>query len=300
MDHRIAALATRQAGRVSREQLLALGLGPGAIDHRRASGRLHLATRGVYAVGHLHLCGDAARWTALLACGPDAVLSHRSAAGLWGILPHPATIVQLTLPGQRGRKRRGEGIRTHRALVPRSERTRRHGLPVTSLARTLLDVAATESRRTVEQALDGADTQRVLDLRAIDAIAPPGSTRPGARHLRTVLAEHHPGTTITKSDLEEAMLAICRRHALPRPAFNAYVEGWEIDVVWRAHRLAVEVQSTRFHATSQRIARDAEKEADLMAAGWRVLHVADLHVVHEPEAVARRIIALLGRMPVVP
>ncbi|MBJ7330184.1 MAG: DUF559 domain-containing protein [Solirubrobacteraceae bacterium] len=285
---------------MSREQLLELGFGPGAIDHRKAVGRLHLVSRGVYAVGHTHTCGHAANWTALLACGPEAVLSHRSAAAAWGVLPWPATIVQLTVPNQRGRTRRREGIRVHRGSVPDTERARRGGFPVTSLARTFLDLAATEPPRVVEQALDSAETQRNFDMRAIDALAPEGSTRPGAAAFRAVLATHLPGTTITKSDLEEAMLSLCRRHRLPRPVFNAYVEGWEVDVVWRAERLCVEVQSTRYHATSQRIARDAEKEADLMAAGWAVLHVADRHVLHEPDRVADRVLAVLaGRSMVI-
>lgn len=300
IDQRVAAIATRQGGRISRRQLLALGLGPGAIDHRRATARIHVVSRGIYAVGHVHRCGHAAVWEALLACGSDAVLSHRSAAAVWGVLPTPATIVQLTVPGERGRKRRREGIRTHRALVPAGERTRREGLPVTTLARTLLDVAASEPTRVVEQALDGADTQRVLDLGAIERVAPPGCGRPGARHLWSVLRRHHPGTTITKSKKEEAMLAICRARGLPHPAVNAYVEGWEVDFVWHAHRFGVEVQSTAFHATSQRIGRDAEKEADLMAAGWQVLHVADRQLVHEPGRTAQRVAAVLARMPVVP
>lgn len=300
IDHRIAALASRQGGRVSREQLLALGLGPGAIDHRRAAGRLHVDARGVYAVGHRHQCGDAARWTALLACGPDAVLSHRSAAAVWAMLPHPATVVHVTLAGERGRKRRRDGIRTHRSVVPSGERTVRHGLRVTTFARTLLDIAATEPTRVVEQALDGADTARILDMRAIDAIAPPGSTRPGAVPLRAILRRHHPGTTITKSGLEEIMLGLNRRHGLPPAVCNTYVEGWEVDVVWHRERLAIEVQSTTFHATSQRIARDAEKEADLMAAGWQVLHVADRHLLHEPERVAQRVLGVMRRMTMVP
>ena len=299
MDERIAALATRQGGRVSRRQLLGLGLSASAIERRRRTGSLITVARGIYAVGHLHRCGHAAVWEALLACGSDAVLSHRSAAAVWGVLPTPATIVQLSVPSARGRRRRHDRIRAHRIIVPPTERTRRDGLPVTTLARTLLDVAATEPTRVVEQALDGADTRRVLDLRTIEQVAPPGCGRPGAKHLWRVLRTHHPGTTITKSMKEEAMLAICREHALPHPVLNAYVEGWEVDFVWHAHRLAVEVQSTAFHATSQRIARDAEKEADLMAAGWQVLHVADRQLVYEPAQVARRVVAVLSRVPVV-
>lgn len=299
MDDRIAALATKQGGRIGRRQLLGLGLSASAIERRRRSGNLIDVGRGIYAVGHLHRCGHAAIWEALLACGSDAVLSHRSAAGVLGMLPPPATVVHLCVPGARGRRRRHDGIRAHRIEIPSAERTRREGLPVTTMARTLLDIAATEPTRVVEQALDGADTQRILDIRPIEAIAPPGCGRPGAPHLWEVIRTHFPGTTITKSMKEEAMLAICREHGLPRPTLNDHVEGWEVDFVWRAHRFAVEVQSTAFHATSQRIARDATKEADLLIAGWQVLHVADRQLVFEPNHVAQRVIALLSQRPVV-
>lgn len=295
----IAEIATRQAGRISRRQLLELGLSPSAIQRRRRSGLLLDAGQGIYAVGHLHRCGDAAIWEALLACGRDAVLRHRSAAAEWEVLPRPATVVYLAGPTQRGRHRRHDGIRLARTDVPPAERAVRHGLPVTTLARALLDIAATEPSRVVEQALDGADTARRLDIGAIEAIAPPGCGRPGARHLWQVIRTHHAGTTISKSDREEAMLALCRRHGLPRPALNQYVEGWEIDFVWRELRFAIEVQSTRYHATSQRIARDAEKEGELMIAGWELLHVADRHLIHEPAKVARLVIGVLRRMRVV-
>lgn len=299
MDERIAALATKQGGRISRRQLLGLGLSASAIERRRHSGSLITVGRGIYAVGHLHRCGDAAIWEALLACGSDAVLSHRSAAGILGMLTPPATVVHLCVPGARGRRRRHDGIRAHRVEIPDVERTRRDGLPITTMARTLLDLAATEPTRVVEQALDGADTQRILDVAAIEAIAPPGCGRPGAPHLWNVIRTHHPGTTITKSMKEEAMLEICRDHGLPRPTLNDHVEAWEVDFVWRAHRFAVEVQSTAFHATSQRIARDATKEADLLIAGWQVLHVADRQLVYEREQVGRRVAALLAQRPVV-
>lgn len=161
------------------------------------------------------------------------------------------------------------------------------------MARTLLDVAATEPRRVVEQALEGADVARVFDLRAIERLAPRGSGHPGAKLLYAVLDEELIGTTITRSDLEEAMLALCRAHALPQPLLNHVVEGREVDCLWPQQLLAVEVQSTKYHATPQRIARDAVKEADLMAAGYRVLHVADIHVIRRPADVARRVARLL-------
>lgn len=293
IDHQIARAAAPRGGIITRGRLRSLGLTDAAIDHRVRSGRLHRRYRGVYLVGHPHCCGHAHRWAALLACGPGAVLSHRSAAALWGMLPEPAN-VHVTVPTDAGRAAR-QGIRIHRSTTLTADvRAVREGFPVTSMARTLCDIAATEPRRVVERTLEGADVARVFDLRAIERLAPRGSRVPGARRLYTVLDEELIGTTITRSDLEEAMLALCRAHGLPQPLLNQFVEGWEVDCLWPEHRLAVEVQSTKYHATTRRIARDADKEADLMAAGYDVLHVADVHVIRRPADVARRVARLLA------
>lgn len=294
-DHEIAAIASRQGGVISRAQLFAIGLSRSAIDGRLRTGRLHRVARGVYAVGHTHL-GDAAyNWIALLTTGETAVLSHRSAAALWGMLPPPATRVHLTVPGRGGRSRR-RGLRIHRPVALRPEDiTVRHDFPATSLARTFLDIAATEPRRVVERALDGADTERVFDLRLIEARIPRGCGLAGARLLWSVIDEHLPGTTISRSDYEEAMLALCRRYGLPQPVMNRHIGVWEADFLWPEYRLVVEVQSTKFHATSQRMARDSIKEGELMAAGYLVLHVVDRHIVHEPKRVAGLVAGVLRR-----
>lgn len=293
LDHQIAAIASRQGGVISRAQLFALGLTASAIAGRLRTGRLHRVARGVYAVGHTHLCGDAHCWIAILTMGEGAALSHRSAAALWGMLPRPATVVHVTVPGRGGRSRR-KGLRIHRptALLP-EDLTVRHDFPATSLARTFLDIAATEPRRVVERALDGADTERVFDRRLLEARIPRGSGVAGARLLWSVLDEHLPGTTISRSDYEEGMLALCRRYALPHPVMNQHIGMWEADFLWPDYRLVVEVQSTKYHATSQRMARDSIKEGELMAAGYLVLHVVDRHIVHEPERVATLVAGVL-------
>ena len=294
IDHLIAQVAAPRGGVITRARLRALGLTDAAIDHRVRTGRLHLVHRGIYLVGHPHLCGHAHRWAALLASGPGAVLSHRSAASLWDMLYAPATVVHITVPTQAGRKRRS-GIRLHRSVTLTDETDLRDGFPVTSMARTLLDIAATEPRRVVEQAVEGADGAGVFDGRAIHALAPRGCGRPGAKLLHSVLDHAFIGTTITRSELEEAMLALSRAHQIPQPECNVDLEGWEVDCLWRADRLVVEVQSTKFHRTAQQVARDADKEADLMEAGYVVLHVADVHVIRRPAQVAARVAALLSR-----
>lgn len=289
IDHLIARASAPRGGIITRYRLISLGLTPDAIDHRVRSGRLHPVHRGIYLVGHPHLCGHAHKWAALLSCGRGAVLSHRSAAALWGMLLEPQTAVHVTVPTHAGRARR-RGVRLHRSrTLGDGAVATREGFPVTSMARTLVDIAATEPLRIVEIALEGADSANVLDLGAIEALAPRGCGLPGSRRLYSLLDEALIGTTITRSGLEEKMLALCRRAGLPQPAFNQRLGPWEVDCLWRRERLVVEVQSTRHHRTTHQVARDAEKESDLMAEGYDVLHVADVHIVRNPTTVARRV-----------
>ncbi len=295
VDHLIAQAAAPRGGVITRPRLRSLGLTDDEIDYRVATGRLYRVYRGVYLVGHPHLCGHGHRWAALLACGRGAVLSHRSAAAAWDMLYAPATVVDVTVPSHAGRVRRS-GIRVRRSKTLTLDVCAvRNGLPVTCMARTLLDIAATESPRTVEMAVEGADAAGVFDLFEIERLAPRGEGIRGAKALYAVLDAALIGTTITRSGLEEAMLALCRRFGLPQPAFNQMLGPWEVDCLWRSHRLVVEVQSTTFHRTKHQVARDADKEADLMAAGYDVLHVADVHVIRRPKEVARRVEGLLAR-----
>lgn len=293
VDHLIAQAAAPRGGVITRPRLRSLGLTDDEIDYRVRTGRLHRVRRGVYLVGHPHLCGHAHRWAALLACGRGAVLSHRSAAAEWDMLRTPATVVYVTVPSHAGRARR-RGIRVARSTTLRpAVVAERNGLPVTSVARTLLDVAATESHRTLEMAVEGADAAGVFDLADIHRLAPRGTGVRGAKALYAVLDDALIGTTITRSMLEEAMLALCRRAGLPQPMLNQKLGPWEVDCLWRAQRLVVKVQSTTHHRTTHQVARDAEKEADLMTAGYDVLHVADVHVIRRPADVARRVGRLL-------
>jgi hypothetical protein len=289
LDAEIAALAARQHGVVTTAQLAALGLAQRGVSHRAGAGRLHRVHRGVYAVGHPILTANGHRMAAVLACGPGAALSHASAAALWEIRPTAATRIDVSVPGAGGRRKRAR-IRVHRAAKLLSDEvTEKHGIPVTTPARTLLDLAAQLPRRALERALDEAAKRELFDLTALTALISAHGNEHGAGALTRALSRHHPGTTATKSTLEELMLAICDAHDLARPLVNTWVEGLEVDFHWPAHRLVVEADSYRYHHTRTAFDRDRERDAILARAGYRTLRFSDRQIAEEPGAVAATI-----------
>jgi hypothetical protein len=288
-DAEIAALAARQHGVVERGQLAALGLGRGAIAHRVAAGRLHRVHRGVYAVGHPILTANGHRMAAVLACGPGAALSHASAAALWEIRPSAATRIDVSVPGAGGRAKRAR-IRVHRAPGLRTDEvTEAQGIRVTTPARTLLDLASSLPRRALERALDEAVTRELFDGAALRKVVAKHRGEHGAGTLAAALTTHRPGTTPTKSNLEEGMLAICDAHHLERPLVNAWVAGLEVDFHWPAQRLVVEADSYRYHHTPKAFERDRERDAILARAGYRTLRFSDRQIASDPAAVAATI-----------
>jgi len=283
LDARLAALAARQHGLVTRGQLVALGLGTSAIDERAERGRLHRVHRGVYKVGYPGLTRNGKFMAAVLACGDGSALSHLSAAVLWGIVADRGAMVHVTAET----RRRVRGIVVHEAPL-QGERVRRAGIAVTTPARTLVDLADVVSRRTLERALDEAEYLG-LDRTGLQ----PRHGRTGSGLLTSVLAVHRPGTTRTRSELEEIFLALCDDNGLPRPEVNVGIEGYECDFVWRDAMLVVETDGAAAHGTRRARERDPRRDARLMLAGWRVWRVSYVQVVREPQAVARELSALL-------
>jgi len=215
---------------------------------------------------------------AVLACGQGAVLSHRSAAELLGIGPR-AAFVELTTAGGRG-WRPGE-ILVHRANVPAEHRGVIEGIPVTSPARTLVDLADVLTRRGLQRALDEAEFLR-LDHQGLRPI--PG--RRGAGVLADLLSSHVPGSTRTRSELEEMFLALCRSHLLTQPETNAHVDVHEVDFIWRGPRLVVEVDGGAAHHTRRAFENDRARDAGLTASGYRVMRFTQLRLERDPAAVA--------------
>jgi very-short-patch-repair endonuclease len=286
-DGRIAALARRQHGVVSRAQLRALGISEPAIEGRVKRGRLHTLHRGVYAVGHMSVTRNGRFMAAVLACGEGAALSHLSAAVLWGMLEDRGQRVHVTA----GKRRRVRGLVVHESELD-GERVRRDGITVTTPARTLVDLADVVPRRTLERALDEAEYLR-LDRTGLT----PRHGRRGSGLLASVLAVHEPGTTRTRSELEEMFLALVDREALPRPEVNVRIEGFECDFVWREARLVVETDGGAAHGTRRARERDPVRDARLIAAGWSVWRVSYEQVVGRGDGVAADLSELLTRAP---
>src|SRR5918995_2496530 len=214
---KLAALAYRQGGVVSRRQLIALGFSKAEIDNRVADGRLHVLHRGVYAVGHRAIGIVGRRWAAVLACGDGAVLSHASAAAAWGIRPSSSDRIDVSV-GRGGRTGR-PGIRLHcRRSLPATDVTRLDGLPITTPARTVLDLAADGLRgRKLEAVLDLAE-QTLLDFSDLEALL--RRRQPGTAALREVLDRYAPGSVDVRSRLEEMCIELCDASGIPRPTAN--------------------------------------------------------------------------------
>jgi very-short-patch-repair endonuclease len=274
-------------GVVTRVQLMALGLDDRAIARRVRAGRLHRVYRGVYAVGHPRLTTKGRFLAAVVACGERAVLSHLSAAILWSLLPERGPRIDVTVPSRGGRKRRAALI-VHRSPLPAEEVTVKQGIPVTTPTRTVIDLADVRPRREVERAIDEAAYLR-LDLTGLR----PRPGRRGCGLLARVLADHDPGSTRTRSDLEERMLWLCRSFSLRAPEINAKVEGYEVDFAWRDERLTVETDGWAAHGTRQAFERDRVRDAELTAAGWRVVRITRSRLRAEPDAVAAQLERLL-------
>ncbi len=296
VDVAVAALAARQYGVVTRAQLRALGLSDSAISGRAATGRLHRVHRGVYAVGHPLLPARGAWMAAVLACGRGAVLSHASAGALWDLRQTASAAIDVTVhrSGRAARHR----LRVHRPYALRGDEvTVRHGIPVTTAARTILDLAEVLRERPLERVLDQAEQQRLTDVRSLLALARTRPTHRGARRLLGALATHTPGTTITRSGLEERFLALCRAHAFPVPRVNHRVEGFEVDFLFAAERVVVETDSWRFHGDRESFESDRARDAILAGAGYRTLRFTDDQLTRGAPGVVRALQAVLARGP---
>ncbi|HEX2413665.1 MAG TPA: type IV toxin-antitoxin system AbiEi family antitoxin domain-containing protein [Thermoleophilaceae bacterium] len=283
----IAELARRQHGVVARWQLVKLGLGRGAIGARLRSGRWRRIHRGVYATGDAPLSREGRFIAAVLACGEAAVLSHRSAAVMWGILSGGPAWAEVTVPGDRGREL--VGVKVHRQRLNAADVTSRNAIPITTPGRTLIDLAEVVSERTLERAMDEAEYLR-LDCTGLKPI--PG--RAGSGRLARVLSLHRPGATRTRTPLEERFLDLCRRAQLPQPEVNVHVEGYEVDFLWRARRLVIETDGHAAHRTRRAFERDPVRDADLIEAGYRPIRITARRLAREPEAIAAQLHRLLA------
>ena len=288
-------LARGQHGVVGREQLLRLGMGRRAIGRRLEQQRLHEVHRGVYMLG-VRRISRKGRWTAaVLACGEGALLSHRSAARLWGLLSPASEKVGVTRPGKRVSR---DGIVSHRGFVLDDERTAVDGIPVTSPFRTIFDLAAVAPMREVERAFHEAEVRQLTDRVSLPALLERHPGRRGTRNLRALLGSPEP-IGFTRNDFEEAFLALVDAHGIHRPRMNAdlSVRGrfFQVDALWERERVAVELDSRSVHGTKKRFESDRQRDRILAVEGWKTFHITWLALQQEPDEIVADLRAALGQ-----
>jgi restriction endonuclease-like protein len=230
---------------------------------------------------------------AVLAAGRGAALSHRSAASLWRVRPTTRPLIEVTVDRQLSRR----GIEAHRGELARDEVTTVLGIPVTTLPRTLLDLAAVLARRDVERAVEEAEVLRLSDALSLVDLVARHSGRRGVATIRAILAAKRVGSSATRSELEERFLAFVERVGLPPPEVNASVQvrgrSIECDCVWRTWRLIVELDGHAFHATAAAFERDRARDRALHAGGWRVVRITWRQLHHDAAALAADLFGLL-------
>lgn len=287
-ERALAVLASRQHGVVATAQLLALGFTRPALTRRVEQGRLHRLRDGVYAVGHTRLGAAGFRWAAVLSGGPGAVSTHQSAAAAWDVLPQRGAIQHITvLPGNGSRSR--AGLRVHRTRLTHDDVTLHDGMPLTTLARTLIDLGDHVHAAQVRRAFVRAEQLRLIDVDAIVAALERAGRRRGPAIMRGLLRAYDPRWQQTRSNLELRMLDVVRDAGLPQPEVNAWIAGrWEADLLWRDQRLIVEVDGAAIHALPGARSRDAVRDRALRRLGYRVLRVPE-RALDAPAAVGARV-----------
>lgn len=277
VDEELSAVARRQYGLVTLEQLVALGLGEHGIYERVHTKRLLRLHRGVYAVGHDQLRREGYFLGAVMACGPGAVLSHASAAELCSLRGSGSGLIDVTVPSRSGRPRR-KGIRVHRSgRLGAAEVTTKDGIPVTTVARTLLDLADVLSNQALKRAVDESEYQRLFNLTALQAVV---NANPGRRGVRLLKAAADP-PHLTRSELENRFLTFLKRHDFPAPRTNHRVLGYEVDAFWPEAKLAVELDGYAAHGTRKAFQADRERDRRLLSAGYRPVRVTPLDLGNE-------------------
>jgi hypothetical protein len=303
VDRAIAGLAQRQHGVVTLGQLRELGLSKTSVYERVDGGRLHLVAPAIFAVGHAALSVDGRRLAAVLSLGDDAVLSHLSAAVAWGLLDHDGTRWNVAVPHSSGGVTGPRQVRPRRTrrLLP-EDRTVLRGIPITTVARTLVDVAGEQRGRYVQRAVHEAEVLRLLDVAAVLETIERNPGRRGVRLLRHALGVSVPDPTNSRFAAEFGRL--CTRHGLPAPKLGVHRDIGErlaeCDAVFDDARLIVELDSERIHNTRRRFHSDRRRDAAAAAQGWLVVRLTWRRVTREgPEVAAqiRQILALRGMGP---
>ena len=267
MSGELASLLQRQHGTVARRQLLAFGLSGDQVDWRVKRGRLRRVHQGVYAVAGTPATREAHWMAAVLAAGPGAALSHRSAAELWALIPGCSSPLHVTVPRAGGRARRS-GLVIHRAQAPT---TRHRGIPVTTPQRTLRDLKA--GRATFERAVSEAQRLRLISKPEADRLLPEGKPPPNR--------------------FERLFLRICKEHGVPKPTRQAEIGPYTVDFLWPAQFVVVETDGHATHGTRTAFEEDRARDAELATRGYRVLRFTWRQLTERPGWVAQTVLAAL-------
>lgn len=291
----LAALASRQHGVVSVRQLHSrLGYSKSAVKREVAAGRLHPLYRGVYAVGHTDLSKHGECLAAVLAVGPGSLLSYWSAGWVWGLIWAEPMEFHVTATGPR-RLRDRAPVKVHRARnLVEADRRLEEGIPVTSVARTYLDLAEVAKPRLLPTLFKRGEELGILDYYEVLACCERSWGHKGSKPLRRALALYQPEPRFTRSGAERRFLALVEATGLPLPATNYVVGPYELDAYWAAAGLAVELDTFATHRTRASFESDRERDAELAAVGIAVVRITEHRLAADPDGVAAQLATLLA------
>ena len=279
-DARIAALAGRQFNRISRQQLIGLGLSEAAIAHRLASGRLVIVEQGVFAIAPVLEHDDWGQWMGATLTAPGSVLSHTSAAAAWGVWSSRRPFEAVTRPGSGGPRRHG-GVVAFRSATLDGECTLLRGIPITSASRTLLDLARGVSSRALARVLRETVRLELVTLNELgDALGAYRGRRGSHRLAATVARYADLPLERARSGSEIRALEILRAAGPPLPNLNVRIAGEEADLSWPAVLLIIEIDGEPFHLDR---GEDARKQAAWEGAGWTVRRLPSDAVYEFPD-----------------
>jgi len=298
LDREAAALAGAQHGMLARWQLLDLGMTEQMVKSRLQRGSLHRLHRGVFAYGHRAITVESRWMAAVLAFGPDAVLSHRSAGQLWGLVPRSRIRPEVTRPRHaRGRPH----LVVHQASLPGDEVVQVRGIPVTSVPRTMLDLAGTREAREVERAWNEMEVRGYTDALSVPDLLERYPGRRGSLLLARLATRQSLPVGITRNDFEDAFLALIDRHGLPRPRMNVHItlrgRFYEIDCFWEEQRVAIELDGGAVHKTAKAFEDDRERDRILTAEGYTTSRVTWHHLHDTPAELASDLRQILTPYP---
>jgi very-short-patch-repair endonuclease len=297
-EREIVGLARQQQGLLTQAQFVSLGVGRRTIERWVASGRLRAVHREVYAFGPRPLSKHGKWLAAVLAMGPDAFLSHRSAAALWG-LAGDRPKVDVTAPQGKQVRPGRRGIQVHRCKFDPADVTTRAGIPVSTVARTLFDVAERSQAHELKNAWDEADRLHLLRVPEVAAVYERGRGRRARTKIRPLLLAEQRYVEDSASPLEDRFAEFVVAQRLPPPQVNVLVGKEVVDALWPAPRLIVEPDSWEFHAHRAAFEKDRDRDTEHLLAGYRTIRVTHRKLSEEPDRLAAQIRALLatGRQP---